>query len=133
MAKKIVLGEESRQAIQHGVDTLADAVRVTVGPRGRNVVLENKYGYPTVTKDGVTVAKGIELADRLENAGAQMVREVASKTAELAGDGTTTATLIAQAIFREGLRLVTAGANPIPPHPRVHPPTPPPPHNLHKL
>src|SRR6266498_2073524 len=113
MAKKIVLGEESRKAIQHGVDTLADAVRVTLGPRGRNVVLENKYGYPTITKDGVTVAKEIELADRLENAGAQMVREVASKTAEIAGDGTTTATLIAQAIFREGLRLVAAGANPM--------------------
>src|SRR6266540_559023 len=113
MAKKIVLGEESRKAIQHGVDTLADAVRVTLGRRGRNVVLENKYGYPTITKDGVTVAKEIELADRLENAGAQMVREVASKTAEIAGDGTTTATLIAQAIFREGLRLVAAGANPM--------------------
>src|SRR5215813_2241987 len=113
MAKKIVLGEESRQAIQHGVDILADAVRVTLGPRGRNVVLENKYGYPTVTKDGVTVAKEIELADRLENAGARMVREVASKTAEIAGDGTTTATLMAQAIFREGLRLVAAGANPM--------------------
>jgi chaperonin GroEL len=113
MAKKIVLGEESRQAIQHGVDTLADAVRVTLGPRGRNVVLENKYGYPTVTKDGVTVAKEIELADRLENAGAQMVREVASKTAEIAGDGTTTASLMAQTIFREGLRLVAAGANPM--------------------
>src|SRR5262244_2842900 len=113
MAKKIVLGEESRHAIQHGVDTLADAVRVTLGPRGRNVVLENKYGYPTITKDGVTVAKEIELADRLENAGAQMAREVASKTAEIAGDGTTTATLLAQAIFREGLRLVAAGANPM--------------------
>jgi chaperonin GroEL len=113
MAKKIVLGEESRQAIKHGVDTLADAVRVTLGPRGRNVVLENKYGYPTITKDGVTVAKEIELADRLENAGAQMAHEVASKTAEVAGDGTTTATLLAQAIFREGLRLVAAGANPM--------------------
>src|SRR5499426_259518 len=113
MAKKIVLGEESRHAIQHGVDTLADAVRVTLGPRGRNVVLENKYGYPTITKDGVTVAREIELADRLENAGAQMVREVASKTAEIAGDGTTTATVIARAIFREGLRLVAAGANPM--------------------
>jgi chaperonin GroEL len=113
MAKQIVLGEESRHAIQHGVDTLADAVKVTLGPKGRNVVLENKFGYPTVTKDGVTVAKEIELADRLENAGAQMVREVASKTAEIAGDGTTTATVIARAIFREGLRLVAAGANPM--------------------
>src|SRR4030095_11700506 len=109
MAKQIVLGEESRHAIQHGVNVLADAVKVTLGPKGRNVVLENKFGYPTITKDGVTVAKEIELADRLENAGAQMVREVASKTAEVAGDGTTTATVIAQAIFREGLRLVAAG------------------------
>ena len=113
MAKQIVLGEESRHAIQHGVNVLADAVKVTLGPKGRNVVLENKFGYPTVTKDGVTVAKEIELADRLENAGAQMVREVASKTAEVAGDGTTTATVMAQAIFREGLRLVAAGANPM--------------------
>jgi chaperonin GroEL len=86
MAKKIVLGEESRQAIQHSVDALADAVKVTLGPRGRNVVIENKFGYPTVTKDGVTVAKEIELGDRLENAGAQMAREVASKTAEIAGE-----------------------------------------------
>jgi chaperonin GroEL len=113
MAKQIVLGEESRHAIQHGVNVLADAVKVTLGPKGRNVFLENKFGYPTITKDGVTVAKEIELADRLENAGAQMVREVASKTAEVAGDGTTTATVIAQAIFREGLRLVAAGANPM--------------------
>jgi chaperonin GroEL len=113
MAKQIVLGEESRHAIQHGVNVLADAVKVTLGPKGRNVVLENKFGYPTITKDGVTVAKEIELADRLENAGAQMVREVASKTAEVAGDGTTTATVMAQAIFREGLRLVAAGANPM--------------------
>jgi len=113
MAKQIVLGEESRHAIQHGVNVLADAVKVTLGPKGRNVFLENKFGYPTITKDGVTVAKEIELADRLENAGAQMVREVASKTAEVAGDGTTTATVMAQAIFREGLRLVAAGANPM--------------------
>jgi chaperonin GroEL len=112
MAKEIVLGAESRQAIQHGVNTLADAVKVTLGPKGRNVILEKKFGYPTITKDGVTVAKEIELADRLENAGAQMVKEVASKTSEIAGDGTTTATVMAQAIFREGLRLVAAG--PIP-------------------
>jgi chaperonin GroEL len=113
MAKEIVLGAESRQAIQHGVNTLVDAVKVTLGPKGRNVILEKKFGYPTITKDGVTVAKEIELADRLENAGAQMVKEVASKTSEIAGDGTTTATVMAQAIFREGLRLVAAGANPM--------------------
>jgi chaperonin GroEL len=113
MAKQIVLGEQSRQAILAGVNKLADAVKVTLGPKGRNVVLEKKFGSPTITKDGVTVAKEIELEDRLENTGAQMVREVASKTSDVAGDGTTTATVLAQAIFREGLRLVAAGANPM--------------------
>src|ERR1051325_8928851 len=113
MAKQIVHGEESRQAILRGVNLLADAVKVTLGPRGRNVVLEKKFGSPTITKDGVTVAKEIELRDPAENMGAQMVREVASKTSDVAGDGTTTATILAQAIFREGVRAVTAGANPM--------------------
>jgi chaperonin GroEL len=113
MAKQIVLGEQSRQAILAGVNKLADAVKVTLGPKGRNVVIEKKFGSPTITKDGVTVAKEIELEDKLENAGAQMVREVASKTSDVAGDGTTTATVLAQSIFREGLRLVAAGANPM--------------------
>src|SRR5207244_8250058 len=113
MAKQIVHGEESRQAILRGVNTLADAVKVTLGPKGRNVVIEKKFGSPTITKDGVTVAKEIELKDALENMGAQMVREVASKTSKVAGDGTTTATVLAQAIFREGLKTVAAGANPI--------------------
>src|SRR5262245_63054380 len=113
MAKQIVLGEESRQAILHGVNALADAVKVTLGPRGRNVVLDKKFGSPTITKDGVTVAKEIELPDKLENTGAQMVREVASKTSDVAGDGTTTATVLAQAIFREGVKTVAAGANPM--------------------
>ncbi|HKC85160.1 MAG TPA: chaperonin GroEL [Blastocatellia bacterium] len=113
MAKQIVLGEESRQAIQHGVNALANTVKVTLGPKGRNVVLDKKFGSPVITKDGVTVAKEIELEDRLENAGAQMVREVAAKTSDVAGDGTTTATVMAQAIFREGLRLVAAGINPM--------------------
>src|SRR5262245_24722817 len=98
MAKQIVLGEESRQAIQHGVNALANTVKVTLGPKGRNVVLDKKFGSPVITKDGVTVAKEIELEDRLENAGAQMVREVAAKTSDVAGDGTTTATVMAQAI-----------------------------------
>src|ERR1700755_446820 len=113
MAKQIVYGEESRQAVLRGVNTLADAVKVTLGPRGRNVVLDRKFGSPTITKDGVTVAKEIELEDKLENVGAQMVKEVASQTSDVAGDGTTTATVLAQAIFREGLRMVAAGANPM--------------------
>jgi len=113
MAKMIVHGEESRQAILRGVNVLADAVKVTLGPKGRNVVIEKKFGSPTITKDGVTVAKEIELKDALENMGAQMVREVASKTSDVAGDGTTTATVLAQAIFREGVKTVAAGANPM--------------------
>jgi chaperonin GroEL len=113
MAKKITYSEDARQAILRGVNKLADAVKVTLGPKGRNVVIEKKFGSPTITKDGVTVAKEIELKDELENAGAQMVREVASKTSDIAGDGTTTATVLAQAIFREGVKNVTAGANPM--------------------
>src|SRR6201995_5717342 len=113
MAKQIVYSEASRQAILRGVNQLADAVKVTLGPKGRNVVLEKKFGGPTITKDGVTVAKEIELKDPLENMGAQMVREVASKTSDVAGDGTTTATILAQAIFREGVKHVAAGANPM--------------------
>jgi len=113
MAKRITYSEEARQAILRGVNKLADAVKVTLGPKGRNVVIEKKFGSPTITKDGVTVAKEIELKDELENAGAQMVREVASKTSDIAGDGTTTATVLAQAIFREGVKNVTAGANPM--------------------
>jgi chaperonin GroEL len=112
-AKQIVYSENSRQAILRGVNQLADAVKVTLGPKGRNVVLEKKFGGPTITKDGVTVAKEIELKDPLENMGAQMVREVASKTSDIAGDGTTTATILAQAIFREGVKAVAAGANPM--------------------
>ena len=112
-AKKIVLGEDSRQQILRGVNALADTVKITLGPKGRNVVLEKKFGSPTITKDGVTVAKEIELADPLENLGAQMVREVASKTSDVAGDGTTTATVLAQSIFRQGIKTVTAGANPM--------------------
>src|SRR6202045_301511 len=113
MAKQIVHGEESRQAILRGVNLLADAVKVTLGPKGRNVVIEKKFGSPTITKDGVTVAKEIELKDSMENMGAQMVREVASKTSDVAGDGTTTATILAQAIFREGVKSVAAGAKPM--------------------
>jgi chaperonin GroEL len=113
MAKQIVYAENSRQAILRGVNQLADAVKVTLGPKGRNVVLEKKFGGPNITKDGVTVAKEIELKDPLENMGAQMVREVASKTSDIAGDGTTTATILAQAIFREGVKSVAAGANPM--------------------
>ena len=113
MAKQITYGDESRQAVLRGVNRLADAVKVTLGPKGRNVVLDKKFGSPLITKDGVTVAKEIELKDPLENMGAQMVREVASKTSDVAGDGTTTATVLAQAIFREGVRHVTAGANPM--------------------
>jgi chaperonin GroEL len=113
MAKQILHGEDSRQAILRGVNTLADAVKVTLGPKGRNVVIEKKFGSPTITKDGVTVAKEIELSNSLENMGAQMVREVASKTSDVAGDGTTTATVLAQAIYREGVKTVAAGANPM--------------------
>ena len=112
-AKQIVHGEESRRAILRGVNQLADAVKITLGPKGRNVVLDKKFGSPTITKDGVTVAKEIELKDPLENMGAQMVREVASKTSDVAGDGTTTATVLAQAIYREGVKTVAAGANPM--------------------
>src|SRR6184192_1666275 len=106
MAKQIVTGENSRQAILRGVNILADAVKITLGPKGRNAVIEKKFGAPIITKDGVTVAKEIELQDPLENMGAQMVREVASKTSDVAGDGTTTATVLAQAIFREGAKPV---------------------------
>src|ERR1700747_2538303 len=113
MAKQIVHGEASRQAILRGVNLLADAVKVTLGPKGRSVVIEKKFGSPTITKDGVTVAKEIELPDGLENMGAKMVREVASKTSHVAGDGTTTATVLAQAIYREGVKTVAAGANPM--------------------
>ena len=113
MAKQIVYGEKSRQLIIEGVNQLANAVKVTLGPKGRNVVLDKKFGSPTITKDGVTVAKEIELKDPLENMGAQMVREVASKTSDIAGDGTTTATVLAQAIYREGAKNVVAGANPM--------------------
>src|SRR5436190_17015216 len=112
-AKKIIYSEKSRQAILRGINQLAEAVKVTLGPKGRNVVIDKKFGAPTVTKDGVTVAKEIELPDPLENMGAQMVKEVATKTSDIAGDGTTTATVLAQAIFREGLKNVTAGANPM--------------------
>jgi chaperonin GroEL len=113
MAKQIVYGEEARRAVLRGISKLADAVKVTLGPKGRNVILERKFGAPTITKDGVTVAKEIDLRDPLENMGAQMAREVASKTSDIAGDGTTTATVLAQAIFREGAKNVTAGANPM--------------------
>src|SRR5579863_3064204 len=112
-AKQIVHGEQSRQAILRGVNQLADAVKITLGPKGRNVVLDRKFGSPTITKDGVTVAKEIELKDPLENMGAQMVREVASKTSDVAGDGTTTATILAQSIFRLGVKAVAAGVNPM--------------------
>src|SRR3981189_10563 len=113
MAKQVIHGEESRSAILRGINQLADAVKITLGPKGRNVVIDKKFGSPTITKDGVTVAKEIELKDPLENMGAQMVREVASKTSDVAGDGTTTATVLAQAIFREGVKTVAAGANPM--------------------
>jgi chaperonin GroEL len=113
MAKQIIYGEDSRHKILRGVNSLADAVKVTLGPKGRNVVIDKKFGSPTITKDGVTVAKEIDLKDPLENMGAQMVREVASKTSDTAGDGTTTATVLAQAIYREGLKMVTAGHNPM--------------------
>src|SRR5467141_938717 len=112
-AKELHFNTDARAALKRGVDQLAEAVKVTLGPKGRNVVIDKKFGAPTVTKDGVTVAKEIELSDPLENMGAQMVKEVATKTSDLAGDGTTTATVLAQAIFREGLKNVTAGANPM--------------------
>ena len=113
MAKQILFDEAARKKILHGIDILTKAVSVTLGPKGRNVLIDKKFGSPTVTKDGVTVAKEIELEDPYENMGAQMVREVASKTSDNAGDGTTTATVLAQAIYREGLRNVAAGANPV--------------------
>src|ERR1700760_3916917 len=113
MAKQLYFDIEARNKMKKGVDTLANAVKVTLGPKGRNVVLEKKFGAPAITKDGVTVAKEIELEDPIENMGAQMVKEVASKTADIAGDGTTTATVLAQAIISEGLKNVAAGANPM--------------------
>src|SRR5512137_905606 len=112
-AKELYFSVDARAALKRGVDKLADAVKVTLGPKGRNVVIDKKFGAPTITKDGVTVAKEVELTDPVENMGAQMVREVASKTSDVAGDGTTTATILAQAIVREGLKNVTAGANPM--------------------
>src|SRR3989338_3567348 len=112
-AKQLIYSEEARAAILKGVDKLANAVKITLGPKGRNVVIDKKWGSPTITKDGVTVAKEIELEDPFENMGAQMVKEVASKTSDVAGDGTTTATVLAQAIFREGSKNVAAGANPM--------------------
>src|SRR5205814_7219344 len=112
-AKELHFNTDARAALKRGVDQLAEAVKVTLGPKGRNVVIDKKFGAPTVTKDGVTVAKEIELSDALENMGAQMVKEVATKTSDLAGDGTTTATVLAQAIYREGLKNVTAGVNPM--------------------
>ena len=113
MAKEIKFNEDARSAMLRGVDTLADAVKVTLGPKGRNVVLEKKFGSPLITNDGVTIAREIELEDAFENMGAKLVAEVASKTNEIAGDGTTTATVLAQAMIREGLKNVTAGANPV--------------------
>src|SRR5207237_1237174 len=112
-AKYLEFNTEARSRLKRGVDQLAEAVKVTLGPKGRNVVIDKKFGNPTITKDGVTVAKEIELEDPIENMGAQMVKEVATKTSDIAGDGTTTATVLAQAIFREGLKSVTAGANPM--------------------
>src|SRR5450756_2030271 len=113
MAKDLKYSEEARRALERGVDILADTVKVTLGPKGRNVVLDKKYGSPLITNDGVTIAKEIELEDHFENMGAQLVKEVATKTNDVAGDGTTTATLLAQAIIREGLKNVAAGANPM--------------------
>src|SRR2546428_10425329 len=112
-AKEILFDVRAREAILHGVNTLADAVKVTLGPKGRNVIIEKSWGAPTVTKDGVTVAKEIELEDKLENMGAQMVKEVASKTSDVAGDGTTTATVLARSIFTEGIKMVAAGHDPM--------------------
>src|SRR2546427_8663880 len=113
MAKEITFDLEARDALKKGVDALANAVKVTLGPKGRNVIIDKKFGSPVITKDGVTVAKEIELKNPIENMGAQMVKEVASKTSDVAGDGTTTATVLAQAIFREGVKTVAAGANPM--------------------
>ena len=113
MAKQIIYGEEARKALQAGVDKLANTVKITLGPKGRNVVLDKKYGAPLITNDGVTIAKEIELEDPFENMGAQLVKEVSTKTNDVAGDGTTTATLLAQALIREGMKNVTAGANPM--------------------
>src|SRR5690606_7609334 len=113
MGKELTYREEARRALERGVNTLADAVRVTLGPKGRNVVLEKKYGSPTITNDGVTIAREIELEDPFENMGAQLLKEVATKTNDVAGDGTTTATVLAQAMIREGLKNVAAGANPV--------------------
>ena len=113
MAKKIQFGEEARRSLEKGVNALADTVKITLGPKGRNVVLDKKYGSPLITNDGVTIAKEIELEDPFENMGAQLVKEVSTKTNDVAGDGTTTATLLAQAIIREGLRNLAAGANPM--------------------
>ena len=113
MAKQLLFDEDARRKVYSGVRQLADAVKVTLGPKGRNVVLEKKFGSPTITKDGVTVAKEVDLADPYENVGAQLVKEVAEKTSDNAGDGTTSATVLADAIFREGLKNVTAGANPM--------------------
>ena len=112
-AKILLYDEEARKSVLKGVNTLADAVKVTLGPKGRNVIIDKSFGSPTVTKDGVTVAKEIELEDKFENMGAQMVKEVASKTSDVAGDGTTTATILAQAIYREGVKAVAAGSNPM--------------------
>ena len=113
MAKQIIYGEEARKALQNGIDKLANTVKITLGPKGRNVVLDKKYGAPLITNDGVTIAKEIELEDAFENMGAQLVKEVATKTNDIAGDGTTTATLLAQALIREGMKNVAAGANPM--------------------
>src|SRR5690554_7933493 len=113
MAKQLLYAEEARHALERGVNILADAVKITLGPKGRNVVLEKKYGSPTITNDGVTIAKEIEVKDPFENMGAQLVKEVATKTNDIAGDGTTTATLLAQAMVREGMKNVAAGANPM--------------------
>src|SRR4051794_19110025 len=113
MAKILSFSDDARHLLEHGVNTLADTVKVTLGPRGRNVVLDKKFGAPTITNDGVTIAKEIELSDPYQNLGAQLVKEVATKTNDIAGDGTTTATVLAQALVREGLRNVTAGANPM--------------------
>src|SRR2546422_55109 len=113
MAKQVIHGEESRAAILRGINQLAEAVKITLGPKGRNVVIDKKFGSPTITKDGVTVAKEIELKDALENMGAKMFREVASKTSDVAGDATPTATVLAQAIFREGVKTVAAGGGPL--------------------
>ena len=113
MAKDIIFGEDARKALQSGIDKLANTVKITLGPKGRNVVLDKKYGAPLITNDGVTIAKEIELDDPFENMGAQLVKEVATKTNDAAGDGTTTATLLAQALVREGMKNIAAGANPM--------------------